>query len=82
MDSQLDWKGDIENIEWLNLLLPFTAVEHPYLSKQFAPRIATALQEITGGGTTGVLSSLQNLYLEGFQPSESVPEGIEQFMSA
>jgi hypothetical protein len=82
VDSQLDWKDGIENIEWLELLLPFTAVKNLYLSKQFAPRIAPALQEITGGGTTDVLSTLQNLHLEGFQPSESVQEGIERFISA
>jgi hypothetical protein len=79
---QLDWKDGIENVEWLELLLPFTAVKNLYLSKQFAPRIAPALQETTGDGTTEVLSTLQNLYLEGFQPSESVQEGIAQFISA
>jgi len=57
-------------------------VKNLYLSKGIASRIATALQEITGGGTTGVLSALQNLYLGGFQPSEPVQEGIVQFVSA
>jgi hypothetical protein len=80
--SQLDWKDGIENIEWLELLLPFTAVKNLYLSEQFAPRIAPTLQELTGGGTTEVLSTLQNLYLKGFQSSESVDEGIAQFISA
>ena len=79
--SQLDWKDGIENIGWLELLLPFTAVKNFYLSKQSAPRIALALQEITGGGTA-VLSTLQNLYLEGFQSSKSVQEGIKRFVSA
>ncbi len=82
VDPQLDWRDGIENIEWLELLLPFTAVKNLYLPKRFAPRIAPALQEYTGGGTTEVLPSLQNLYLEGFQPSESVPEDIERFISA
>jgi len=78
------WKDgiDSEKTEWLELLLPFMAVKNLYLSKQFAPRIAPALQEITGGGTTEVLPTLQNLYLEGFQSSESVQEGIAQFTSA
>ena len=80
--SPLDWKDGIENIEWLELLLPFTAVKNLYLSRQFAPRIAPALQEMTEGGTTEVLSTLRNLYLEGFQPSESVEEGNERFISA
>ena len=82
LDSQLDWKDGIGNIEWLELLLPFTAVKNFYASKQFAPRIAPALQEITRGGTTEVLTTPQNLFLEGFQPSESVEEGIERFISA
>jgi hypothetical protein len=80
--SQLDWKDGIENTEWMELLVPFTAVKNLYLSEQFAPRIAPALQDMTGGGTTDVLSTLQNLYLEGFRPSESVEEGIERFISA
>ena len=82
VNSQLDWKDEIENIDWLELLLPFTAVKNIYLSKQFAPRIVPALQDISRGETTEVLSALQNLYLEGFQPSESVEEGIERFISA
>ena len=81
-NSVLDWKDGIENIEWRDLLLPFTALKNLYLSKQFAPRISPVLQEITEVGTTELLSSLQNLYLEGFQPSESVEKGIERFISA
>jgi hypothetical protein len=82
-DPRLDWNDDIENIDsWLELLLPFTAVRNLYLSKQIAPHFAPALQEITVGGTTDVLSTLENLYLEGFQPSESVEEDIERFISA
>ncbi|KAI0269564.1 hypothetical protein BGY98DRAFT_1134726, partial [Russula aff. rugulosa BPL654] len=80
--SQLDWKGGIENIEWLELLLPFTAVKKLFLSEQIASRIAPALQEMTRGGTTEVLSTLQNIYLEGFLVSKSVQEGIERFISA
>jgi len=79
---QLDWKDNIENAEWLQFLLPFTAVKNLYLSKYFAPRIAPALQELTGGRTTEVLPTLQNLFLEGFLPSAPVQEGIGQFISA
>jgi hypothetical protein len=82
VDPQPSWRDGIENSEWLELLLPFSAVKNLYLSKKFAPRIAPALQEIAGGGTIEVLSSLQNLYLEGFQASEPVHVGIGQFISA
>jgi hypothetical protein len=75
----LDWKDGIENTEWLELLLPFTAVKNLYLSKQFAPRIAPALQELTGAE---VLPTLQNIFLEEFRPSEPLQEGIRQLISA
>ena len=81
---RLRWKDDIENTEWLDLLLSFTAVKNLYVSKQIAPRIATALQEITEGGTTEVLSTLEKFYLEGLQENHHLEEleGIEQFISA
>jgi hypothetical protein len=80
--SQLVWKDDIEDSEWLDLLHPFIAVKNLYLSEKFAPRIAPALQELTGGRVTEVLHTLQNVFLEGFQPSEPVHEGIARFISA
>ncbi len=80
--SQLNREDDIDYTEWLELLLPFTAVKNLYLSKQLAPRIAPALQELTGDRTTEVLPSLENVFLEGFLPSEPVQEGIRQFISA
>ena len=82
--SSSDWKTDIENAEWLELLRPFTAVKDLYISMEFGPRIAPALQELTGGRTTDVLPTVQNLFLEGFQPSrlDQEIEGIGQFISA
>jgi hypothetical protein len=77
-----NWKDDIENTEWLDLLVPFTAVKNLYLSIHFSPRIAPALQELTEGRTAEVLPALQNLFLEGFQPSEPVHKGFGQFISA
>ncbi len=77
--SRFDWKDGIEDIEWLALLSPFTAVKNLYLSKELGPRIALALQELTGDQMTEVLPTLQSLFLEGFQPSE--PIRIGQFIS-
>ena len=80
-----DWHGDIENTEWLDLLLPFTAVKNLYLSKRFSRNITHTLQERTGGITTEVLPALQNIFLEGFQSSEDsepVQEGIAQSISS
>ena len=79
---RLDRKDDIEDGEWLDLLHPFIAVKNLYLSEQFAPLIAPALRELTGQRTTEVFPALQNVFLEGFQASEPVQEGIAWFISA
>ena len=78
----LHWQGDIENMLWLEFLHPFVAVKNLYLCKEFVPRIAPTLQELVGGGTAEVLPTLENIFLEGFQPSGSLHEGIEKFISA
>jgi hypothetical protein len=83
--SLLDWEDDIENTKWLDLFLPFTAVKNLYLSKEFSPCVALGLQDLTGARTTEVLPALQNVFLEGFQPSEPVQKGIAplaRFISA
>jgi hypothetical protein len=59
---RLYWNDDIEFAKWLDLLHPFTAVKNLYLCEQFAPRIAPALQELTGERTTEVFPALQRLY--------------------
>jgi hypothetical protein len=80
---RLVWKNDvIENTLWLQLLLPFTAVKNLYLSKEFAPGIAAALQELVGGRITEVLPSLQNIFVEGLEPSGPFQENIGQFVAA
>ena len=76
------WKDDIENRLWVELLLPFNAVKNLYLSKEIAPRIAPALQELVEGRTAEVLPTLKNIFLEGFESSKHVQEGIGQFVAA
>ena len=39
--------SDIQNIEWLGLLVPFKAVKNLHLSKIFLPCIVLALKELT-----------------------------------
>jgi hypothetical protein len=81
--SQLVWNTDaIENTQWLQLLLPFTAVKNLYLSKEFAPGFAVSLQELVGGRITEMLPSLQNIFVEGLEPSGHFQENIEQFVAA
>jgi hypothetical protein len=80
---QLVWKNDaIENTLWLQLLLPFTAVKDLYLSREFAPGIAAALQELVGARITDVLPSLQNIFMEGLESSGPLQESIGRFVAA
>ena len=73
------WKDNIENTLLLELLRPFTGVKNLYLSKKFASLIIPALQELTGGRMTGVLPTLQNIFLEEHQLSGTIQAGIQQF---
>ena len=77
--SGLHWKDDIENSQWLELLHPFTSVKNLYISEEFVPRIAPALQELVGDRVTELLPALQNLFLEEKLPSGSVQETFERF---
>ena len=80
--SQQVWMHDAtESILWLELLIPFTAVENLYLSEEFAPGIAVALRELVAGRTTEVLPSLQNIFVQGLEPSGSFQKNTEQFVA-
>ena len=81
MDKVGYWRDNVENTLWLELLHPFMAVKNLQLSKQVAPRIVPALRELVGSRATEVLPSLQNIFLEGLDPSGIVQEGIGQFIS-
>ena len=81
--SELVWKNEaIENTLWLQLLLPFTAVKNLYLSKEFAPGVAAALQELVGGRITEVLPGLQNIFVKGREPSGAFQKNVGQFVDA
>ena len=75
-------QDDVENTLWLDLLRSFVAVKNLYLSEEFVPRIAPALQELVGGRATEVLPNLENISLEDSQPSRPLHEGIEKFVAA
>ena len=81
--SKLVWKDDaIANTLWFEVLLPFTTVKNLYLSKEFAPGIAAAVQELVGGRTMEVLPSLRNTFVTGVEESRSMQENIGQFVTA
>ena len=82
ISSPIVWEWDIENTEYLDLLLPFTAVKNLYVPHIFSPRLGLALKDVTGGRTTEILPALQNVLLEKLEPSDRIRGGIAQFVSA
>ena len=80
--EQPDWQDNIENTLWLELLHRFSTVKNLYLSKEFAPRIVAALQELVGGRTTEVLPALQNIFLEEVEPAGRAQEDIGRIVAA
>ena len=68
--------GNVDNIGWLELLEPFTAVKNLYLTKEFASSFAHALQGLSGERAM-VLPALEKVFIES-QPLGSFHEAIEQ----
>jgi hypothetical protein len=62
----------IENTLWLELLLPFPAVTNLYSSEEFAPGIATALQELVGGQNKRSIAQLAEYFRGGAQAKGAV----------
>ena len=81
--SPIVWENySIDNTLCLRHLLPFTAVKNLYLSKEFAPGIAAALQELIEDRVADVLPNLQNIFVEILKQSVPFQENIGQFVTA
>ena len=73
-----DQQDDFETTEWLQVLRPFNGVKDLYLSKDVSAHLTPAIQDMVGGT---MLPTLQNIFLEGFQPSAAIPDGIRQLVA-
>jgi hypothetical protein len=72
------WQNDMENVQWLELLRPFTATKSLHLSSELQRRVGPALQELSSRGrVTEVLPTLQYFFLGGV-----LSEAIEKFIVA
>jgi hypothetical protein len=67
---------------WLEILGQFPGAKNLYLSKEFAPYIARALQALVGERVMEVLPILESISIEEFQPSGPVHKVIEEFVAA
>ena len=72
------WQDNISHMLWLGLLGPFPAVTNLYLCEAIC---LTVLPELIASGTTEEWPTLQNIFLEGIEPSGPVHERIQQFVS-
>ena len=79
---RMQWQDGIENSQWLEFFLPFSGVKDLYISREFAPHIAPALQVLVGERVMEVLPALQTLFLEETHPLDPAQETIEQFVAA
>jgi hypothetical protein len=76
------WEGDNGYpYPWPEVFESFTAVKGLYISREFIPRIAPALQDLVVYGSP-VLPALQTFFLEDSSPSKPVQENIRQFVVA
>ncbi len=80
-NRRLCWQDDIENIQWLELLRPFTTVKALYLSRHFTTQIIPALEELVGERVSEVLPTLQSLFLEDLHLSGPVQKAFETFVA-
>jgi hypothetical protein len=80
LPSQL--QDDTENVQWLEILHPFTSVKNLYLPWKLARCILFALQVLIGERGTDALPALESLFLDNLQLSGPVQEAIEQFIAA
>ena len=76
------WKDDVENAQWVELLHPFTSMKDLLLYGGSLQHVAPALEELAGERVTEELPALQNLFLQGRQPSDPVKKVIGKFVAA
>ena len=76
-------EDDNENMQWLDVFRPFTAVKNLYVSKELTKRIACALQELVEERATDALPSLERLFMETDRdhPLGPIEEAIEPFVA-
>jgi hypothetical protein len=73
-DSESEPEG-LDDIEWLQLLRPFSAAKTLFVSREYAGHVSRSLESITAVMATEVLPALDMLYLED-QPVSSVHKFI------
>jgi hypothetical protein len=72
---------DIENTKWLELLRRFVGVKNLHITEPLGLPVMSALAAVAVDGVT-VLPALQNIFLEGLQPSGSLQDNVDRLIAA
>ena len=81
-ETALALQNDMDSTQWLELFHPFIAIQSLYVTKKLVPLVAPALQDLTGDGAKEIFPALSDLHLEGLEPSGSLWEAIQLFITA
>ena len=81
-EALLPLQDDMDSTQWLELFHPFIAVLSLWVTMELVPLVAPALQDLTGDGAIEVLPALCDLRLDGLEPSGSLWEAIQPFVTA
>ncbi|KAH9980537.1 hypothetical protein BJV74DRAFT_856378 [Russula compacta] len=79
---QPDWHEHMNQIQWLEIFRPFTAVGRLYISDRLVPLFVPALKALTGEGTKELLPALHSLFLEGGLQPNYVRNAMVSFIFA
>jgi hypothetical protein len=76
------WDEDTD-IQWLEMLRPFTAVKDLHIESQIALHLSCALQELAGERASEVLPALQNIFIVEYDlPAYAAQEAMKPFVAA
>jgi len=76
------FQNDMDSKQWLELFHSFIAVQSLRVTKDLVPLVSPALQDLTGDRASEVLPVLRHLRLEELEPSGSLWEVIQPFVTA
>jgi len=75
-------EDDMASTQFLELFRRFTAIQCLRVSECIVPLVATALLDVIGERATEALPNLRDLFLGGSAIPETVPEAMQQFITA
>jgi hypothetical protein len=82
---QSNWEDDIDHMQWLELLHPFTAVKNLDIANGLNAHIASALRELTGARVMEVLPALHSLSFQrpkGMNSERFKRKALDPFINA